>query len=145
MPAPATRIFAALTTQAELEQWFAEHARVEPKPGGAFRFWGRYTVGTPGEADATGTVTNIGPDARLAFRWQLFGVPTRGTITWPDWRGDASVPTQSVTWLLKTQGSGTVVTIVHAGFTRAVDISDFPFGWGHSMSETAKVAVNLEE
>lgn len=39
----------------------------------------------------------------------------------------------------------TVVTIVHAGFTRAVDFSDYPFGWDHFMSEMAKVAVSLEE
>ena len=283
IPADPGRIFTALTTQAELEHWFAEHARVEPKPGGAFRFWGRYTVGTPKQADATGTVTDIEPDARLAFDWLLFGVPTHVTITldpedteqgpatkvavrhvldgaidqprpkelvddwwrfalgnlmahtsghgqvmrpdfgdpspeirlsmtidapcekvfraliepealnqwlakdatveprvggrfdmgwkqdanieheggameilefvpneklkisWPDWRGDTSVPMQSVTWLLEPQGSDTVATIVHAGFTRAVDFSDFPFGWGHFMSEMAKVAVNLEE
>lgn len=282
IPAPAARIFAALTTESELEQWFAEHVRVDPKPGGAFRFWGRHTVGTPEESDATGTIADIVPDARLAFAWPLFGVSTRVTITlasetgadgpkttvavqhvlaagidqprpkelvddwwrfvlgnltvhvtgsgevlrpdfadprpeirlsitidaprervfraliepealnrwlaksatveprvggrfdlgwkedagvghggpameirefvpnerlaiaWPDWRGDASVPVQTVTWLLEPDGERTKVTLVHAGFIRTVDLSDYPFGWGCFLVEMAKVAVALE-
>jgi hypothetical protein len=46
IPAPAARLFQALTTSGDLERWFAERARVEPRVGGAFRFWGRHTVGT---------------------------------------------------------------------------------------------------
>jgi uncharacterized protein YndB with AHSA1/START domain len=281
IPAPADRIFRALTKDAELEQWFAEHARVEARPGGAFRFWGRHTVGTPDESDAMGSVVDIEPDARLAFDWTMFGVPTRVgitltpeeidhgsatrvavehtfdrvidgprpkelvddwwrftlgnltahtaghgqimrpdfadpspevtlsieidappekvfraltepealnqwmardatvdlrvggtfdlgwqapdeiehqgpameilelepnsklTISWPDWRGDTSVPTQSVTWMLEPDGDGTRVTLVHSGFIRAVDVSDFPFGWAHFMGELKRVAEGL--
>ena len=65
------------------------------------------------------------------------------TISWPDWRGDPSVPTQSVTWLLEPDASGTRVTLVHAGFIRAADVSDYPFGWGHFLSELARVAIGL--
>jgi uncharacterized protein YndB with AHSA1/START domain len=282
IPADPARIFAALTKQTELEQWFAEHAHVEAREGGAFRFWGRYTVGTPAEADAAGTVLAIEPDARLVFEWPLFGVATRVTITlapqevgseggtkvtvhhaldgpidqprpkelvddwwrfvlgnlgahtsgqgevmrpdfsdpspeirlsmtvaaspekvfraliepealnrwlakdakveprvggkfdlgwkesdlehegaameivaivpnekleitWPDWRGDTSVPTQSVTWLLEPDGDGTRVTLVHAGFIRTVDLGDYPFGWGYFLSQMAEVAVSLSD
>lgn len=282
IPADPARIFAALTKQTELEAWFAEHARVEPKAGGAFRFWGRHTVGTPTEADATGTVVGIEPDTRLIFEWPLFGVASRVTITltpngggsdtrtkvtvqhaldepidqprpkelvddwwrfalgnlaahaaghgevmrpdfsdpspevrvsmtvaaprekvfraliepealnqwlakdatveprvggkfdlgwkaadvehegaameilefvpneklkitWPDWRGDTSVPAQAVTWLLEPDGDGTRVTLVHDGFIRAVDVSDYPFGWGHFLSRMAEVAASLRD
>lgn len=281
IPVPAARIFSALTTERDLERWFGEHARVEPRVGGAFRFWGRHTIGTPRDRDATGTITAFEPDARLAFDWTVCGVPSTVTITlapepagdgpatkvavrhelsdalaqprpreliddwwrftcgnlmahvtghgevlrpdfgagepeirlsmfidapresvfraltepdalrewmgapapvvelrpggrfelgwkyevdgrevsggpvqvldvvpnerlvwsWPDWRGDASVPMQSITWRLAAEGHGTRVTLVHAGFTRAVDFSDYPFGWGHFLSELAKVAV----
>lgn len=284
IPAPAARIFHALTTQAELEAWFAEHARVEPRVGGAFRFWGRHTVGTPREQDAAGRIVTFEPDARLGFEWAVYRVPSTVTITlsaeqteqgpatkvavrhelrgaldqprpkaliddwwrfsignlvahttghgevlrpdfadpkpeirlsmrvdapreavfraltepdalkewmgapapvvelhpggrfelgwtyqvdgkevlggpmkvldvvpnerlvvnWPDWRGDASVPMQSITWLLEPDGSGTRVTVVHGGFTRTVDFSDYPFGWGHFLSEMGKVAVRLK-
>lgn len=281
IPASADRIWAALTRDEELESWFAEHARVEPRPGGAFRFWGRHTVGTPGASDATGTIRAIEPGSRLAFEWRLLGVPsevaitltpeetdngtatrvavehaferlmdrprakelvddwwrftlgnltahTTGhgevmrpdfadtspeirltthiaatpekvfraltepaalnqwiakdarvdariggrfdlgwkaegdvehegaameilelerdrklTISWPDWRGDTSVPTQSVTWLLEPDDGGTRVTLIHAGFIRAVDLSDYPFGWGHFLSKMARVAEGL--
>lgn len=286
IPAPPERIFKALTDEDELTQWFAEHAEVEPKVGGAYRFWGRHTVGTPTKAEAGGTITALEAGARLAFHWTICGTPSEVTVAltpadtpmgpgttvavthalegaldrprakelvddwwrftlgnltahvtghgkvlrpdfgdphpeirltmtvdappaavfralttpealkewmgapapvveprpggryelgwkyevdgkevgggpmqildivqdrklvvdWPDWRGDPSVPRQSVTWLLEPAGTGkTKVTLVHAGFTRAVDFSDYPFGWGHFMSEMAKVAVKFEE
>lgn len=281
--APAARIFDALTTQRELERWFAEHARVDPRVGGTFRFWGRHTVGTPSEREARGKVMGLEKDKRIAFEWTVYGVPGTVTITltpedsdrgpatkvavkhelrgmpdqprpreliddwwrfslgnlmahvmghgevlrpdfaddnpeirlsmtvaapreavfraltepdalrewmgapapvveprvggryelgwtytvegaevsggpmkildivpderlvvsWPDWRGDTSVPMQSITWELEPHGSGTRVTLIHAGFPRTVDFSDYPFGWGHFMSEMAKVAIRL--
>ena len=81
IPAPTSRIFEALTTKPALEQWFAEHAQVEPGVGGAFRFWGRHTVGTPAAQDASGAITAFGPDARLGFDWVVSGVPSDVTIT----------------------------------------------------------------
>lgn len=281
IPAAADRIFYALTSAEELERWFAEHARVELEPGGAYRFWGRHTVGTPSEDEATGTVVSVEQDAALVFDWPLMGVPGRVTISltpeetkkgpatrvavehtlerlvdrprpkelvedwwrftlgnltahttgrgdvmrvdfadespevkvvvhmkappekvyraltepellnrwmakdasvdlrvggdfdlgwrappgteyseqgmeilelvpnrkltisWPDWRGDPSVPTQSVTWLLEPDGDGTRVTLIHSGFVRTVDLSDFPFGWGHFLGKLTQVAESL--
>jgi len=276
IPAAPERLFAALTTPRELERWFAEHARVEPRVGGAFQFWGRHTVGTPGEPDVAGTITTFEPNTRLAFEWTVCGVPSTVTVTltpeqaatqvairhelhgpldlprpreliedwwrfslgnlmvhatghgqvlrpdfadprpeirmamyvdapppavfraltdpdalrewmgapapvveprvggryelgwkyqvggkevaggpmrildivpnkrlalnWPDWRGDSAVPMQSITWQLEPDGAGTRVTLVHAGFVRTVDFSDYPFGWGQFMAELARVA-----
>jgi uncharacterized protein YndB with AHSA1/START domain len=266
----------ALPIPAALERWFAEHARVEPRVGGAFQFWGRHTVGTPGEPDVAGTITTFEPNTRLAFEWTVCGVPSTVTVTltpeqaatqvairhelhgpldlprpreliedwwrfslgnlmvhatghgqvlrpdfadprpeirmamyvdapppavfraltdpdalrewmgapapvveprvggryelgwkyqvggkevaggpmrildivpnkrlalnWPDWRGDSAVPMQSITWQLEPDGAGTRVTLVHAGFVRTVDFSDYPFGWGQFMAELARVA-----
>jgi len=284
IPAPADRVFQALIDQHELTRWFAEHARVEARIGGAYRFWGRHTVGTPTERDTTGSITALEPNARIAYEWTVCGVPSavsltltpeesehgpatrvalqhelsgpidqarpkeliedwwrlslgnlaahatghgevlrpdfadphpeirlsltvnapptavfralmepdalrewmgapapivepraggryelgwsytvdgkevtggpmrildivpneRLVVSWPDWRGDTSVPVQSITWLLEPQGTGTKVTLVHAGFTRTVDFSDYPFGWGHFMAEMAKVAERLD-
>ncbi len=281
IPAPAARIFRALTEERELTRWFAEHAEAEPRVGGPFRFWGRHTVGTPAAEDAAGTVRELVPGERLAFDWRIVGVPSvvsvslvpeerdgeavtrvdvthelerdldrprgrelvddwwrfalgnlaahvaggevvrpdfgdphpeirltasidappervfhaliepealnrwiardasveprvggrfdlgwtsaedvehrgpamrilelepnrRLTISWPDWRGDASVPEQSVTWTLEPEGSGTRVTLVHSGFVRAVDFSDYPFGWGHFLGRMADVARSLD-
>jgi len=283
VPVPAARLFEAFTTESELEQWFAERARVEPRLGGAFRFWGRHTIGTPTASAATGTVTAFEQNALLGFEWTICRVPSTVTISftpdsakpdevtsvsihhelrgaldqprpkeliddwwrftlgnlvawttqngevlrpdfsdtnpeirlsmtvdapceavfqalidpealrtwmgapapvvepkvggryelgwryqvdgkdvaggpmrildivpnqrlvvdWPDWRGDATVPMQSITWLLEPHGDGTRLTLIHAGFTRTVDFSDYPFGWGHFMGELAKVSVAI--
>lgn len=276
--APADRIFRALTDAGEMERWFAEHAKVEPKVGGRFEFWGRHTLGTPAEAEAGGRIEALESDRTLSFTWEVHGVPSTVTIglspeetelgpatrvairhdleaaigmprpkeliddwwrfnlgnlaahaaghgevlrvdfddpspeiqlsmemaaspekvfraltepdalnrwmaqgakvdlreggrydlgftpeaydgppmrilelvpneklviSWLDWRGDASVPEQSVTWLLEPSGQGTRVTLIHSGFVRAVDLSDYPFGWGHFLGRLEEVSAEL--
>lgn len=283
--APAERIFAALTESAELEAWFAEHARVEPREGGRYAFWGKHTLGTPSEDEADGRIESLERDRRLVFTWTVQGVPSTVTIdlapeersgsseateygpatrvairhqleglfdmprpkemiddwwrfclgnlmahaaehgdvlrvdfddpspeirltmemdappekvfraltepealdrwmangaevelreggrydlgftpegydgppmrilelvpnerlmiSWPDWRGDTSVPEQSVTWLLEPSGDGTRVTVIHSGFVRAVDLSDYPFGWGYFLGRLREVSTEL--
>lgn len=289
IPLPGTReeVFSALTDPSALRQWFAEHVEVDPHEGGAFRFWGRHTLGLPGENDATQRITRFDPDNALGFSWRLldresavtltlrdneageddsaadagegtllrvehrfsdlpdigraaemvddlwrvhtgsllqymmgsdaiyrpdfsngdpevrleieidappetvfrvltepeyigqwfpapapvvdphvggrygFGYsyeqdgrkveppPSRIlefeqdrklTVTWPDWRGDATVPEQKVSWQLEDLGGRTRLVLVHDGFTRPVDVSDYPFGWGHFLDEIRKVA-----
>jgi len=278
VPAPPARVFAALTDANELQGWFAEHAEVEPRVGGAYRFWGKHTLGTPSQADANGKVTRFEAGKSIAYTWRLedrdsevafevapdpenaeasvikgthtfaeapainrakemvddlwrfnwgnlsahlaggkgkllvdysdkdanialsiyidappsavfrtlidpekiqqwFGVAAavdpriggdwhlkmeferdgekvastpmkiiefveneRLAISWPDWRGDKTVPDQRVLWKLKPEGEGTRVEMVHDGFVRAVDISDYPFGWGWFLSRIDTVA-----
>ncbi len=278
LAAPPARVFAALTDPGELMQWFAEHVEIEPREGGAYRFWGRHTYGAPQRSQASQTITKFAPGEALAYSWRIhdrdsevsfaieadpdnaagsilkgvhsfaeapainrakemvddhwrfnwgnlaahlgggqgklmvdysdanpsvtlsiyidappsavfrtlidpekiqqwFGVaaavdPRLGgdwhlkmeferdgkkvtsppcrildfkenrvfSISWPDWRGDKSVPDQKVTWLLKPEGEGTRVDFTHDGFVRAVDVSDYPFGWGWFLSRIATVA-----
>ena len=49
---PPAVVFRALTLPAELTRWFAEHAQIEPRCGGVYRFWGRHTLGTPPHDEA---------------------------------------------------------------------------------------------
>jgi uncharacterized protein YndB with AHSA1/START domain len=278
VPARPARVFAALTEPGELMQWFAEHAEVEPRVGGAYRFWGKHTYGAPAQTEATQKITKFAPSQALAYSWRLhdrdsdvsfsiesdpdnaegcvvkglhafaqapaigrakemvddhwriqwgnlsahlgggqgkllpdyasdnpnvalsiyidappsavfrtlidperiqqwFGVAAavdprvggdwhlkmtyekegkkiesapmkildfveneRLAISWPDWRGDKSVPDQRVLWVLKPEGEGTRVELIHDGFVRAVDISDYPFGWGWFLSRIGTVA-----
>ena len=65
--ASAARVFAALTDPSELTQWFAEHADVQARPGGRYRFWGRRTLGCPSEGDATQAITRFEPAHALGF------------------------------------------------------------------------------
>jgi uncharacterized protein YndB with AHSA1/START domain len=73
IPAQVERVFAALTTKAALERWFAEHALIEPRVGGAMRFWGRHTLETPRAEDADQRITKIEPPRFLGFTWKLGG------------------------------------------------------------------------
>jgi len=114
MEATPERVFRALTEPAQLDRWMAKDARVDLREGG------RYDLGFAPEGydGPMMSVLDFEPNRRL-------------TISWPDWRGDRAVPVQTVTWLLEPEGTGTRVTLVHAGFVRAVDLSDYPFGWGY--------------
>lgn len=268
LEASPERVFAALTEPAALRAWFADEAEVEPKVGGAYRFWGRHVYGSPTAGGQR--LTRFEPGQALAFTWQLHGQPSAVTLElspgdleknadgttlagsqvfaaapgiarareaiddlwrilngnlaahlkggegvvrpdfadpnpeirvstvidapvdkvfqafidaellkrwtfapapvvepwvggryeygwtyeidgrqvtsgpthlieyeenrklvtdWPDWRGDPEVPAQRITWQFDEVGGKTCVTMVHDGFVRTVDISDFPFGW----------------
>jgi uncharacterized protein YndB with AHSA1/START domain len=73
LPASAERVFAAITESAHLDRWFAEHTRIEPREGGAYRFWGRHTAWINAEAQSDGRITAFKPGSRLAY-----------TFTWRD-------------------------------------------------------------
>jgi uncharacterized protein YndB with AHSA1/START domain len=278
LPAPADRVFAALTEPAELQQWFAEQVEVDARAGGVFRAWGRHTYGSPGRPAGGGRITAFEPGRTLAFEWTFDGVPSevrwqvdpdgkdaagtsaltllhafarrsgapyeeelvddlwrltlgnldahlrggsgivrpdytdpnpevrlsividapkdkvfraliepaalarwvgsqggrppvveprvggrfefgweyeikgrkviggptrildlveneRVVTDWLDWRGDSTRPPTRLAWLLESAGSGTRVTLVHGGFERTVDISDYPFGWGYFLGQ----------
>lgn len=79
--APNADVFRALTEPAELTRWFAQHAEVEPTSGGAYRFWGRHTLGMPTARDAAQRITRVEPNAALGFSWPLHGADTEATIT----------------------------------------------------------------
>lgn len=115
--APSETVFAALTDPKYLKEWFwAPNPQVELKKGG------RYVLGWSYEID--GRKVDGGPTKIIDF------TPNEKLVTdFGDWRGDPSMPAQTVTWLLEDIGGKTRVTVVHNGFTRTTDISDFPFGW----------------
>ena len=274
--ASPSKTFTALSDPGALETWFAEHAEVEGEVGGAYRFWGKYSLDTPAKSQATQTLTRFEQGKALAFKWSLLGrdsevtwllepdgegtkvtvrhafssLPDRVrakemiddlwrlhtgnlchylmgerdvfrpdfddpnpvvrhqivintspekvfaalitpehikkwfpapapiveprvggkygfgfsfekdgvtvepppmeilefveneklTITWPDWRGDPSVPDQKVEWRLEDVGGKTHLTLIHTGFVRAVDVSDYPFGWVEFIGKIKEVA-----
>lgn len=125
----ATReqVFRALLDPRLLDRWIAAAASVEPRAGG------RYAYGWSYEID--GRSVSGGPTRILEL------VPNEKLVTdWPDWRGDPDAPGTTVTWLLATEGTGTRVTVIHAGFERTVDLSDYPFGWRGFLEALGKVA-----
>jgi uncharacterized protein YndB with AHSA1/START domain len=114
--APVERVFKALVDPASLNKWIASSATVEPAVGGRYSYGWTYEHG--------GRTVEGGPTRILDL------VPNERLVTdWPDWRGDPTRPRTRVAWLLEPLGTKTRVTVVHGGFARTADISDYPFGW----------------
>lgn len=119
--APVAVVFASFLDPATLNRWIASAAEVEPRVGGRYRYGWTYEI--------AGRQVQGGPTRILEL------VENEKLVTdWPDWRGDPEVPVQRVTWLFEPVGEHTRVTLVHDGFVRAVDISDYPLGWQHFLS-----------
>jgi uncharacterized protein YndB with AHSA1/START domain len=73
LPAAPARVFQALTDERDLRAWFAEQVKVDARPGGAYQFWGKATLGAPQEPDASQVLTAFEPGKRLAFGWKVHG------------------------------------------------------------------------
>lgn len=127
--APPEKVFAALTKPDLIKQWFpAPNPTVDPRVGGDYGFGFSYEV--------DGKKIEPPPMKILEFVENR-----RLLITWPDWRLDPTVPEQRVGWTLSPlPGGKTKVSFEHIGFTRAADVSDYPFGWIEFLNKLAEVA-----
>jgi uncharacterized protein YndB with AHSA1/START domain len=121
--APPSAVFRTLIDPEKIQQWFGVAAAVDPRIGGDWHL----KMDVEGMKAPACKILDYVEDQRLS-------------ITWPDWRGDKTVPDQRVTWVLKPEGAGTRVDFLHDGFIRAVDVSDYPFGWGWFNSRIAAVS-----
>ena len=95
IPSPATALFDALLDEATLKQWLAANARVEPRKGGSFRFWGPDVLWGTTEAEADGEILELDRPHALAIRWR--------------WKGHEA----RVSFGVKESGSGSELTIEH--------------------------------
>jgi uncharacterized protein YndB with AHSA1/START domain len=119
--APREKVFRALMEPAALNRWIASAAVVDPRVGGTYSYGWKYPFGG---RDVEGGPTKI-----------LDLVENERLVTdWPDWRGQDERGKTRVAWLLESVGTKTKVTLVHGGFSRAADMSDYPFGWGDFLS-----------
>lgn len=66
--------------RAELKRWFAEGVEVEPREGGAYRFWGKHTYGAPERGAAKQRITKLEKDRKLSFTWEFEGADSEVTI-----------------------------------------------------------------
>lgn len=115
--APRAAVFHALVDPEMLKEW-----TMFGKPDVDARVGGKYSYGWVHEAG--GKTIHGGPTRILELEQDV-----RLVTDWLDWRGDDTNNCQKITWLLEDDGDGTRLTLVHDGFARAADISDFPFGW----------------
>jgi uncharacterized protein YndB with AHSA1/START domain len=114
--APRHKVFAALLEPASLNQWIAARATVEPEVDGRYSYGWKYEV--------RGRQVEGGPTRILEIVEN-----TKLVTDWPDWRGNADLPAQRITWLLEAIGDQTRVLLIHEPFERVTDLSDYPQGW----------------
>lgn len=128
--APREQVFRTLIDPALIDQWAGGKAAAEPRVGGKLSYGWNYKYA---DRDVQGGPTRI-----------IDMVENERLVTdWPDWRGDPEVPPTSVTWLLQSVGKQTRLTLIHGNFPRAVDFSDYPFGWGYFLGKIAEVAQSI--
>lgn len=113
--APRSVVWRSLTEPALLDQWFTKAAVID-LDAGTLEFGWSYEVDGETVSPPPMKLLEIRPEEVLV-------------MSWPDWRGEAGVPNQRVTWTLEDEGAGTRLTLVHDGFTRTADLSDYPYGW----------------
>ena len=110
--------FDRLTNPAHLRAWFAEHVEIEPRVGGAYRFWGRHTPLVPTPSDAAQRLTRFDPGHALRYEWYWGGNDTEVLIELSSDANAAASAARTKLWLRHTLIDGTV-----AGYSRTE--SDF--------------------
>ncbi|HEY0928585.1 MAG TPA: SRPBCC family protein [Gemmatimonas sp.] len=127
--APRATVFRTLIEPELVNQWCGStNAAIDPRQGGAYAFGWSYEI--------DGRTVSGGPTRIIEYIEN-----ERLTLDWPDWRGDASVNGQTISFVLTDEGdAATRLTFVHTGFDRTADISDYPFGWVWFLSQVDDVS-----
>jgi len=129
--APRQRVFAACTQPEWLRQWLAPGDLVVTEIEADARVGGRYrftmeggACGPDGRATVAGAYTEIVPQERVRFTWQL---------------GDGS-PETLVTFELRDVPGGTELSIHHQGFPDALQRDRHQHGWLGCLDKLAHCA-----
>jgi uncharacterized protein YndB with AHSA1/START domain len=118
--APPERVFRAFTDLATLQKWWGPKgftlpkARLDPRPGGTYRFDMHAPSGSVHVL--TGTFREVVPPRRLVYSW-----------IWLD--GDMKGGETLVTLEFRPWGAGTELRLVHEGFPGAAARNSHRGGW----------------
>src|SRR5579863_467678 len=124
--APPARVFQALTTPAELTQWFGNEEcpvkfwKFDARLGGRYGYateQGSAVVNGVSDFECHGEIVEFDPPRRLAYTW--FG----------NWHEDKARRTL-VRWELTPAGGGTHVKVTHSGLIQEpASRKDYAGGW----------------
>lgn len=123
--ATAAEIWGALTDPDELENWWSEDVKLEPRTGGLFReAW----EDDEGQSQlASGKVTTVKPKQEISFTWVEKGWPKEAVT--------------QCSFFIEDQKSQRVLKVRHQGWEslpenkRAQLIQDFSIGWKYHLKE----------
>ncbi len=73
-------VFRAWTTPADLEEWLADRAEVDPRVGGAFRLVTDGSDEMPGPHTCSGVYREFEPGRRIAKSWRYEGPDPADTV-----------------------------------------------------------------
>ena len=127
--APRARVFHALIDPGQMNAWVAAAADVDPHVGGRYRYGWTYKFGDRDVVGGPTTILDLVPNERLVTDWL-------------DWRGDPTRPPTRLSWILEDVDGGTSATLIHGGFSRVADYSDYPFGWAYFMGKLKATVEN---
>lgn len=129
--APREVVFQALIDPEKMKRWIATAAKVDLKKG-VYSYGWQYTI--------EGRQVEGGPQRILEL------VENEKLVTdWPDWRGLPGAPPTQVAWILESRGKNkTRLTLIHSGFARPVDRSDYQQGWYDFVGNIQKLAQGEE-
>jgi uncharacterized protein YndB with AHSA1/START domain len=137
--APAARVFKALTTPEQINQWFApDLSAMTPKidakieVGGAYKLVMTKTDGST--HGAFGKYLEIVPNKKLSFSWGWDAASCDGETR--EARQDESI----VTFELKEKEGGTEVTLTHERLPDAVSVERHTEGWEGCLGNLAVYA-----
>ena len=116
--APPERVFAAWTDPQKLMQWFGPEqiemlrAEADARTGGRYRIVMRGADGE--EHDVSGVYREVVPNQKLVFTWAWRTMPERESL---------------VTVLIKPDGTGSILTLIHEQFFDEAARDRHEHGW----------------
>lgn len=127
LPYPQERVWRAITSPAELNQWFGDEVIMEPRAGSDITFiWHEH--GT-----SNGVIEVYDPPNCFAYRWRASGVDQEGPL--------ASDNSTLVTFTLSSTDKGTRLELIESGFAslpeavREKNHKDNTGGWKSELGE----------
>jgi len=124
--APPAKVYAAWTDPAKLARWFGPgpidsvRAETDVRVGGRYRF----VMQVSGEVhDVSGAYREVVPNEKLVFTWAWRSTPERESL---------------VTVLLKPDGDGTLLTLIHEQFFDEAARDRHQSGWTGALDKLEK-------
>jgi uncharacterized protein YndB with AHSA1/START domain len=128
LKAPPGRVYAAWTDPRQVVRWWGPEgaqnisAETQVRVGGRFRMVFRTPDGE--EHDVSGVYREVEPDAKLVFTWMWRTLPDRQSL---------------VSVLLKPDGEGTLLTLVHEQFFDEAARDRHETGWSTALDKLARL------